>query len=143
MNRISFGLLVALIVTAVSLSASAACTAPAVDLKPGMKVIAALAGPNWAVAKVESIQGGTMTVKFTDGGLGSLGKGEVVAYPAALDGGGNLSCFSVGDKVIAPAQGDTWRTATVLSVTGETAEVKFADGRKKGFKLTEIVAQPK
>lgn len=143
MKRILPALLAIAIIAALASVASAACTQPIVELKPGMKVIAALAGPNWALATVDSVKGGTTVVTFNDGGLGSVGKGEVVAYPSALYGGGNPPCFSVGASVIAPAQGDTWRAATVLSISGDSAEVKFSDGRKKGFKLTEIVAQPK
>ncbi len=142
MKRIIAFLAAAMVVTAFAFAAAAACELPTVELKPGMKVIAALAGPNWAVARVDAIKGAQVMVKFSDGGLGSLGKGEVVAHPSVLHRTGDVPCFQAGARVIAPAQGDTWRFATVLSVTGEKAEVKFADGKKRELKLTELAAQP-
>ena len=126
----------------VSRAYGAACSEPAkVEIKKGMKVISALAGPNWQVAKVESIKGGKFTVKDAEGGLGSLGPKEVIAHPDVLYHG-SVPCFKSGDKVIAKAQGDIWRTATVSKVDGDKIEVKFYDKTKKTLKGNELVRQP-
>lgn len=119
------------------------CKEPAkTQFKPGMKVIAALAGPNWAVAKIESVGKKDIMVKYADGGMGSLGKSEIAVHPDASYHGSH-PCFAAGDKVIAKAAGDTWRTATISSIKGENAEVTFADKKKKTLKQSEIVRQPK
>ena len=121
----------------------AACSEPSkVEIKAGMKVVSALAGPNWQVAKVESIKDGKITVKDSGGGLGSLGPKEVIAHPDVLYHG-SVPCFKSGDKVIAKAQGDIWRTATVSKVDGDKIEVKFYDNTKKTLKGNELVRQPK
>jgi hypothetical protein len=48
-----------------------------------------------------------------------------------------------GDKVIAKAQSDIWRTATVSKVDGDKIDVKFYDKTKKTLKGNELVRKPK
>lgn len=136
------------VVVAVSLflafNAFSECKEPQkVELKKGMKVIAPLAGPNWQVSKVDKISGNNVTVKDASGGLGSMKPDEVVPHPDVLYKGGNYPCFKAGDKVVAKAQGDIWRTATVSKVDNDKIEVKFMDKSKKTLKENEMVRKPK
>jgi len=124
-------------------SAWAECGEPGkVELRSGMKVIAPLAGPNWQVSKVDKISKNNITVKDSEGGLGSMKPGEVVAHPDVLYKGGTYPCFKSGDKVIAKAQGDIWRIATVSKVDDDKIEVRFMDKSKKTLKAKDIVRKP-
>jgi hypothetical protein len=143
MNRTRIGLISVVCLAVLAGKAWAVCQEPGkVELKPGMKVIAPLAGPNWQVAKIEKISKGNLTVKDADGGLGSMRPNEVVAHPDVLYKSGNCPCFKPGDKVIAKAQGTIWRAATVSKVDGDTIEVQFMDKSKKTLKGNEIVRKP-
>ncbi|MFA4875020.1 MAG: hypothetical protein WC956_08060 [bacterium] len=106
--------------------------------KPGMKVIAALAGPNWQVAKVDSVKGGRIEVTFPDGGKGSVGSNELAPLPSDTP-----PCFRQGDKVIAKAEKDIWRTAKIGEVKDEGAVVIFMDKKKQTKKFSEIARYPK
>jgi hypothetical protein len=127
----------------IAANAFAECQEPQkVSFKTGMKVIAAIAGPNWGAAKVDSIKGGNITVKYSDGGLGSLQPREIAVHPDILYQGGSYPCFQPGDRVIAKSHGDIWRTATVTKVDGDKFEVRFYDKSTKTLKGNEIVRRP-
>ncbi len=114
-----------------------------VELRAGMKVIAPLAGPNWQVSKVDKISKGNVTVKDAEGGLGSMKSSEVVPHPDVLYKKDSYPCFKTGDQVVAKAQGDIWRTATVKKIDNDKIEVQFMDKSKKTLKGNEIVRKPK
>ena len=124
--------------------ARAGCPAPSKSVfTPGTKVIAALAGPNWSVATVESVAGTNYMVKYPDGGLGSLASTEIVPYPTEASGEDATSCYKVGDKVLAKAHGAIWRVATVSAIDGKTISVTFQDSTRSVVSLTEIVRYPR
>ncbi len=143
MNRLVLGLIASLVLFTASPLASAPCKPPTVSLKPGMKVIAALAGPNWAEATITKITGEQIMVKYADGGLGGLGRQEVAPHPTELTRSSTDLCINKGDTVLAPAQGTTWRSAKVVNVTGEELEIKFVDGKTKTMKASGVVRQGK
>ncbi|MBN1282256.1 MAG: hypothetical protein JXA24_00605 [Proteobacteria bacterium] len=144
MKRSILCILVVALAVSISTLSWAACKKPVVEIKPGMKVIAAVAGPNWGVARVESVKKNKIMVKDAGGGLGSLGRKEVAPHPSALYRGNNKPCFGAGDKVLAQAQGGTWRIATVDKVTGDKAKITFVmDKSKKNVKLSAIVPAPR
>jgi len=127
-----------------SCAISAGCPEPSKGaLTPGTKVIAALAGPNWSVATIKSVAGKSYMVKYPDGGLGSLASAEVAAFPVAASGNDMMSCFAVGDKVLAKAHGDIWREATVRAIDGKTISVTFQDTTRTVVSMTEIVRYPR
>jgi len=144
MKRSILCILVAAVAVSISTLSWAACKKPSVEIKPGMKVIAAIAGPNWGVSKVESVDKKTINVKDADGGLGSLGKKDVVPHPSVLYHGDVKPCFNTGDKVLAKAQGSTWRIATIGKIDGDKADITFVmDKSKKTVKLDTIVPAPR
>ncbi len=127
----------------VALNVFAVCKEPKkISLKPGMKVIVALAGPNWSEAKIDSMSGGNITVKYYDGGLGNVGRREVVAHPDILYHGRTYPCFKRGDRVIAKSHGKIWRTAVITMEDGDKFEIQFDDKTRKKLKGNEIVRIP-
>jgi hypothetical protein len=142
MRRILAVTIAGLFMTWASLPSAVAaekCAEPGVaDLKPGMKVITALAGPNWQVAKIDAMGKGRITVTSADGGKGSLSPRDVVPFPGATP-----PCFKKGDKVIAKVEKDIWRIATVSEVTEMHAIVIFPDRKKQSRTFSEIVRAPK
>jgi hypothetical protein len=137
-NRLICAMLVLIALPAMCIAAEK-CTEPAKAVfKPGMKVIAALAGPNWQVAKVDSVSGSRIEVTFPDGGKGSLGSHEIVLFPSSTP-----PCFKQGDKVIAKAEKDIWRTAKIGEVKDDGAVVIFMNNKKQSKKFSEIARYPK
>lgn len=110
-----------------------------VQIVKGMKVIASLAGPNWAEATVKSVDGQTFTVSYSDGGLGSLSRNEILPHPSVLYAGGQYPCFRVGEKVIARDSWPTWRMAKIVSINTNFVQVAFPGKGLAKVKPSEIL----
>jgi len=124
--------------------AATTCKEPQkIALKSGMKVIAEIAGPNWCVARIESLKGEDITVKYAVGGEDVLNSEEVIPHPSILYKDNSYPCFKKGDKVIAKSNGDIWREATINSVDGDNVNVTFLNKKEVTLKQSELARAPK
>lgn len=109
------------------------------DWKPkaGEKVAAQWSFGSWHVAVIKHVNANNIDILWQNGWKdGTVAKEKIAPYPTAAN-----AMPKVGDYVIVKPQTDTeeWKFATVSSVSGDGAEVKFADGKTQKVKVTEFI----
>ncbi len=135
-SRLTIWLTLALI----SLVACSNCKEPqAIELKPGMDVVAAWTGNSWWVAKIDSISADGVTVTYSDNTKGTKPKNQVLPHPKLQYSSGKPCCFKPGDKVVAKWKNDNWWIATIDKVDHNRADLTYADGEKGNQSTMDIV----
>lgn len=110
------------------------------DWKPkaGEKVAAQWSFGSWHVAIIKHVNANNVDIDWQNGWSdGTVARDKIAAYPTAAS-----QMPNAGDYVIVKPQSDIseWKFATVTSVSGNQAEVKFADGKTQKVSNTDFIA---
>lgn len=110
------------------------------DWKPkkGEKVAAQWSFGSWHVAVIKHVNANNIDIDWQNGWSdGTVATDKIAPYPNAAN-----SMPNVGDYVIVKPNSDieAWKFATVTSINGQEAEVKFADGKTQKIKNTEFIS---
>jgi hypothetical protein len=105
--------------------------------KDGEKVAAQWSFGSWHVAVIKHVNANNIDLDWQNGWSdGTVDKDKIAPYPNAANPMPN-----VNDYVIVKPRTDTeeWKFATVTSVSGQEAEVKFSDGKTQKVRNTDFI----
>lgn len=110
------------------------------DWKPkaGEKVAAQWSFGSWHVAIIKHVNANNVDIDWQNGWSdGTVARDKIAPYPTAAN-----QMPGVGDYVIVKPQSDIseWKFATVTSVGGGQAEVKFSDGKTQKVGSTDFIS---
>lgn len=132
--------LFSLLAITIAISACSNCKEPAkIDLKSGMKVVASWQGNSWWLGTIDSIDGDTVNLTYSDNTKGVKNKTLVLPAPSVQYADGKPCCFKPGDHVVAKWKNDNWWVATIDKIDKDQADVTYSDGEKGVQKTTDIV----
>jgi preprotein translocase subunit YajC len=109
------------------------------DWKPkkGEKVAAQWSFGSWHVAIIKNVNANNIDIDWQNGWSdGTVATDKVAPYPT-----GASEMPKTGDYVIMKPQSDSgeWKFATVTSISGQEAELKFADGKTQKAKAGDFI----
>lgn len=105
--------------------------------KDGEKVAAQWSFGSWHVAVIKHVNANNIDIDWQNGWSDStVDKDKIAPYPNAANPMPNT-----GDYVIVKPKSDIaeWKFATVTSVSGQEAEVKFSDGKTQKVRSTDFI----
>ena len=106
--------------------------------KPGAMVAAQWSFGSWHPAELKHVNANDVDIEWKNGWKnGNIAKDKIAPYPTAAN-----PMPKTNDYVIVRPTSDTaeWKFAVVTSVSGQEAEVKFADGKTQKVKNTDFIA---
>lgn len=109
------------------------------DWKPkaGDKIAAQWSFGSWHPAEIKHVNANDVDIEWKNGWKnGNVGRDKIAAFPSAAN-----PMPKPGDYVIVRPTSETseWKFAIVTSVSGQEAEVKFADGKTQKVKNTDFI----
>ena len=110
------------------------------DWKPkaGDKIAAQWAFGSWHPAEIKHINTNDVDIEWKNGWKnGNVARDKIAPYPAAAS-----PMPKTDDYVIVRPTSDTaeWKFAVVTTISGQEAEVKFADGKTQKVKAVDFIA---
>ena len=106
--------------------------------KPGEMVAAQWSFGSWHPAELKHVNANDVDIEWKNGWKnGNIAKDKIAPYPTAAN-----PMPKTNDYVIVRPTSETseWKFAVVTSVSGQEAEVKFADGKTQKVKNTDFIA---
>ena len=106
--------------------------------KPGDKIAGQWAFGSWHPAELKHVNANDVDIEWKNGWKnGNISRDKIAPYPT-----GTSPMPKANDYVIVRPTNDTseWKFAVVTSVSGQEAEVKFADGKTQKVKNTDFIA---
>jgi len=107
--------------------------------KPGERVVAEWTTDAWWVGEIVSVSSDKVEIKWPSFPKSELQLEKIMPYPKAETA---TALPKQGDFVLVKPADDKsqWHYAQVTSVSGQTAEVKFADGKTRSIEADEYIA---